>query len=62
LLDKILSGVIDLGGFALGGTTYQNYARDNIVPALGQGEEGEFLDNDDLNSLREDFGGALDDN
>ena len=56
LLAKILAGSIDLGAFAGTTTTYQNNVKTNVPPALGNGDWGGHIDDDDLETQREDFG------
>jgi len=61
LLESILAGEVDLGAVALGGTVFTNSHREGIEPALGQGEEGEYLDDDDIESSRSEYGKQYDD-
>lgn len=56
LLEKILSGMIDLGAVALAGATYSKRFREDIEPALGQGERGEWANDDDIEDIRSDYG------
>lgn len=56
LLDKIIAGKIDLGTAGLGNNTFQNNVREDVIPALGMGEDAGFIDEDDLERQRDEYG------
>lgn len=57
LLKEIIDGDIDLGlpGVATGSFVYD--VKKDIPPALGMGEEAEFINDDDREALNEKYGG-----
>lgn len=56
LLNKILNGEINVSAVSDGTDTFQNRSRSGIEPALGQGEYSEYVNNDDLETIREKYG------
>ena len=56
LLNKILDGTLDISDESLGSPSFENNVRDDVEPALGMGEQGGFIDEDDLETQRDDYG------
>ena len=57
LIEDIIDGTVDIADEALGTSSFQNNVRNDVKPALGQGEQGGFIDEDDLEDQNEDLGG-----
>jgi hypothetical protein len=56
LLTEVQNNEIDISDVAAGTNTFQNNVREDVPPALGMGEQGGFIDEDDLEDQREDYG------
>jgi hypothetical protein len=56
LLMEIMNGEIDITDEAIGSIAFTNNVREDVPPALGMGEQGGFIDEDDLGTQREDLG------
>jgi len=57
LLDEIIAGHINLGAPGIATGTFVNDVKKDIPPALGMGEEAEFINDDARKSLNEKYGG-----
>ena len=53
-LEQILEGLVDLGDLALDTQNFSSTYKDNVVPALGHGKHGGHLDEDALESTRDE--------
>lgn len=53
-LQQILDGLVDLGDLGLDTQKFTNTCKQDTVPAFGHGKYGAFLDEDDLEDVREE--------
>ena len=60
LLARILAGEVTVGTPATTTDTFEQDHRKGIEPALGQGMDGEWVDDDDLEAIRSDLGSQED--
>ena len=58
LLQAILDGTIDIADEDFGGAVFTNDVKNDVQPALGMGEDAEYVNNDDLEDIRADYGNA----
>jgi len=53
-LEAILEGLVDLGPHALATQAFTSTYKDDVTPALGHGKYGGWIDEDGLESVREE--------
>jgi hypothetical protein len=53
-LEQILEGLVDLGPLALATQAFTSTYKDDVTPALGHGKYGGWIDEDGLESVREE--------
>jgi len=53
----ILAGKVDIGAFDLGQVEFEHDVKEDITPALGMGEYGGHIDEDDREEQVDEFGG-----
>ncbi len=56
LLEKALAGEVDFEGVGMAGMSFVSTARDGVTPALGQGELGEHLNDEEIEAQVAKYG------